>query len=332
MSTHTLSHVATDSRDVSIPAKVVQLSRFGGVEALAACETIVPPPGRGELRVRTRAVSLNPIDGKIRRGELTFLSGKRFPMGIGAELSGVVEAVGKGVSRWQVGDEIAAFAEMRAGALGELVVVKAHKAIAKPKNVSFSQAACFLVGIASLQSLRDLARVQKGDRILVNGAGGGMGLSTVQLAKRMGAHVTATCTGKAMEVVAGLGADVVVDYRKRDVTKEPARYAAILDFATAMPFAKARAILDRNGVHVDPSPTPGKLIGNFFANLFRAQKAKSLMSGPVIADYSEVARLAEKKEWSMLVDRTFPLSEVQEAYRHAESGGIVGKVVVEVST
>jgi NADPH:quinone reductase-like Zn-dependent oxidoreductase len=275
---------------------------------------------------------LNPIDGKIRRGELTFLSGKRFPMGIGAELSGVVEAVGKGVSQWRVGDEIAAFAEMGTGALGELVVVKAQKAIAKPKTLSFSQAACLLVGIASLQSLRDLVRVKKGDRILINGAGGGMGLSTVQLAKRMGAHVTATCTGKALEVVADLGADVVIDYRKRDVTKEPARYAAILDFATAMPFAKARPILDRNGIHVDPSPTPGKLIGNFFGNLFRAQKAKSLMSGPVVADYSEVAELAAKKEWTLFVDRTFPLSEIQNAYRHAESGGIVGKVVVEVSS
>jgi NADPH:quinone reductase-like Zn-dependent oxidoreductase len=315
-----------------VHSKQARLLRFGGPEIIEVAQVMVPAPKRSQLRIRTRAASLNPIDGKIRRGELKFISGSKFPMAMGLELSGVVEAVGEGVQKFRVGDEVVAFASMDSGAMGEFALVEEAKAVHKSKSVSFVHAACCMVSLTALQALRDVAQVKAGMRVLINGASGGVGVAAVQLAKQMGVQVTATATGRAIDVVKTLGADEVIDYRQDVALHSKGLFDVVLDLALTLPFSSSRSLLTPRGIHVDPAPGPQKMLSSMLQNPFRRQKAKFVMGKFDGADISTLLHTVEDGVLAVLVEATYSLDQIQTAYRRLEAGGVLGKVAIEFET
>jgi len=294
--------------------KAITYDRFGGPEVLEVRDLPDPEPGRGEVLVRVRAASINPVDGKMRRGELKLMSGTRFPKRVGGDFSGIVDAVGPGVTEFAVGDPVLGMAAgITGGAYSELIVTRADLLIAKPSNLTFEEAASIpVVALAAYGGLVHAGRVGKGTRVLVNGAAGGVGLLAVQIAKLLGAHVTATASGEGVSLVRTLGADRAIDYRDVDVTRESERYDVIFELSGRLPFAKARDLLGPGGRFVDPIPTPSSLIGSLLANPFRSRKHVILLGQPSREVLRwVVSRLADGR-LRTVVARSFPLSMTSE--------------------
>ncbi|HET7712538.1 MAG TPA: NAD(P)-dependent alcohol dehydrogenase, partial [Thermoanaerobaculia bacterium] len=224
---------------------------YGGPDVLHLEEVEKPTPGAEEALVRVRAASINPLDWHFMRGKpypIRLMTGMRRPKTtrIGVDVAGVVEAVGSGVSDLKVGDEV--FGSCR-GALAEFVCTS--KVVRKPKRLTFEQAAAVnIAGLTALQSLRDGARVRAGEKVLINGAAGGVGTFAVQIAKLFGAEVTGVCSSKNLDTVRSLGADHAIDYGAEDFTRGRDRYDVILDAIGNHPLADLRSALAPAGRYV----------------------------------------------------------------------------------
>lgn len=319
------------TRPLPLPAegRVVLFDRFGGPEVLRLTREAIARPRRGEVLVRMRATSINPIDWKIRRGTMRWMSGARFPMRVGGEISGVVAELGPGVSRLRVGERVAGFAKVGTGTFAEVVRAQESELVRLEPSLPFGEAAAGLVGVTALQAVRDVARVQAGQRVLVTGASGAAGIVALQLLRRAGASVTASGSWRGIELARELGASESYDYRECDV-KTLAPFDAILDFAGSFRFAEAARILLPSGVLADPVPTPARLIGQTLANLFRRRRWRPILTRPRVADVTEILSLLGRGELRVVIDETFPLEAVTDAYRRAEKGGVLGKVVVSM--
>ncbi|MCU0687966.1 MAG: NAD(P)-dependent alcohol dehydrogenase [Polyangiaceae bacterium] len=311
----------------------VRFDAFGGPEVLRLARVPRPAPGRGEVRVRVQAASLNPIDWKIRRGQMRLMSGSKFPMSAGGDFTGVVDAVGPGPSPWRVGDEVFGLAaSMRGGALAEVIVVPSNNLARRSPSVPLEQAAGAVTALASLQALRDVARVAPGQHVLINGCAGGMGLAALQLAKAMGARVTGTCSARGLALARELGADEALDYRAVDVIDRGGSYDVVLDLATNLGFQRARRVLSPRGTYIDPAPTPARLLGQAIANVFRRQKYRALLSSPRAADLANLAAEMGSGRLRTHVDAVFNLRDIEAAYRRAEAGAVLGKVIVRMAS
>lgn len=312
--------------------KAVMFDRFGGPEVLELREQPVPEPRAGQVRVAVRAAALNPLDWKIRKGQMKIMSGSRFPMRMGADMAGVVEAVGPGVTRWRPGDEVFGTAlGVKGGTFAELAVTGEGSLARKPARLSFEEAASVPVAaIAALAAVRKVAQVRQGTRVLINGCTGGVGLFALQIAKLLGAHVTGTCSAAGLAVARELGADEVLDYRQVDVVSRGGSYEALLELSGRLPFAQAQALLSPQGIYVDAAPTPAIILQSLVGNLFRSRKLKVLLSGATPELLEWLREHLESGKLRPRVDRTFALEEVSEATRYAERGGVLGKVVLRV--
>ncbi len=299
-----------------------------------ALEEVPEPgtPGPGDVRVRVHAVSINPVDAKVRRGELKLIAGGRFPKRPGLDFSGVVEAVGEGVSQFVPGDAVyGAARSMSEGAFCEHALVHAASVARKPAKIDHAAAAGVpTVAIAALQSLRDIVKVSNGDRILVNGCTGGVGLFALQLAKRSGAIVTGVCGTDGIAAASEFGADAVIDYKKNDPARSGGKYRAILELSGKLAFEAAHVLLESNGIYVDFSPSPAALIGNTIANPFRHQKHLFAMTSAKTADLEWLAQQIESGDLRPAPTRSFPLDQFAEAFALAEGGGTLGKVIVNI--
>jgi NADPH:quinone reductase-like Zn-dependent oxidoreductase len=198
--------------------KKVQYSRYGSPEELRLDEAPMPDPGQGEVRVRVKAASFNPMDGKIRRGEMKALSGFRFPRGLGHDFAGEVDALGSGVQRFRAGDEVFGVTSIpKAGAFAEFVVANEKNLGLKPKAISFEQAAAMtVVGITAWNGLIAKAKLTAGQSLFVSGCLGGVGRSAVQIARAAGAQIIGSCSASGREDALRLGLSEAVDYRAFD--------------------------------------------------------------------------------------------------------------------
>ena len=210
--------------------RAVIYDEFGGIDVLHVGDITLEEPRDHEIQVEPIAVSVNPIDGKVRRGELKLMSGGHFPKRTGQDFSGTVRAVGKKVQRWKVGDEVFGCARgMKDGALGEAVNVPEDFVALRPRSIPHSTAAALpMVTIAAYQALHRVVRIDHDTSVLVNGCTGGFGLMAMQLARRAGARVTGVCSTAALEIASEYGADLVIDYRTQNVSELPARYDVCL--------------------------------------------------------------------------------------------------------
>jgi NADPH:quinone reductase-like Zn-dependent oxidoreductase len=251
----------------------------------------------------------------------------------GVDLAGTVEAIGPNVTRFKPGDEVFGGAP---ASFAELVRAREDQLLAKPRDLSFEQAASLgVAGRTALQGLRDHAQVKPGQRVLIHGAGGGVGTFAVQIAKALGAHVTAVTGPRNVDVVSSLGADEVIDYSKEDVTRRPQRYDAVLDIAGTRSVSDLRRVLAPDGMFVQVGATKGSWLGIFariISVMVRArllkQRVKFYIAQGRLDDLVFLKELIEAGKLRPVIDRTYPLSEGREAIRYVGSGQARAKVVI----
>ncbi|WP_136707784.1 NAD(P)-dependent alcohol dehydrogenase [Agromyces sp. H66] len=314
--------------------------RYGGPEVLALAEVEAPVPAGDEVLIRVRAVGVSAGDALIMRGEpraVRLAFGLRRPKQptIGRDVAGEVAAVGERVTRFRVGDPV--YAESDQGGYAELVAVHEDFVAVRPATVDAVHAAAVPVsGTTALQGLRS-AGVTPGQRVLVNGASGGVGGFAVQLAKAMGAEVTGVCRGSKAEHVRAIGADHVIDHTAEDFTAGGPRYDVIFDLVADHPLGRLRRALTPRGTLVLSSGRGGKVLGPI-GRMIRAAAISPFVSQRLIAlaakrngnDLAELARRIDAGEVRPVVDEAFPLERAADALARFESGIVRGKLVLEV--
>jgi NADPH:quinone reductase-like Zn-dependent oxidoreductase len=317
-----------------------------GLANLKLAEVAKPTPTDDQILVKVHAASVNPLDWHFIEGTPKIMRalgvGLRKPKDarLGVDFAGTVETVGKNVTQFKAGDEVFGG---RDGAFAEYVCPRADRAVTqKPANITFEQAASVnIAGITALQALRDKGKVQPGQKVLINGASGGVGTFAVQIAKSFGADVTGVCSTRNLEMVRSLGADHVIDYTKEDFTKTDQRYDMIYDLVGNHGFSERRKILKPNGICVLAGiggagahpETMGRIVGNFW-NAFRSNFSKEkfvfYIAKLTKGDFGVLHDLMQSGKVSPVIDRTYKLEQTADAVRYMEEGHARGKVVVKI--
>ena len=325
------------------PMKAILSCQYGA-ENLQLQEIEKPTPADNEVLVRVRAASINPVDGHLIRGGWLMrpMSGMRKPKDtrFGTDFAGVVESVGKNVTDFKPGDEVFG---AKNGAVAQYICVKADRAIVtKPSNITFEQAGSVgVAGITALQGLRDKGRIQAGQKVLINGASGGVGTFAVQIAKAFGADVTGVCSTRNVDLVKSIGADRVIDYTKEDFTKTDQQYDMIYDLVGNHGFSERRKILKPGGICVlagiggagEHPEMWGRISGNFwnaFLSNFTREKFVFYIAKLSKGDFNVLRNLMEAGKVSPVIDRTYKIEQTREAVRYMEEGHARGKVVVVI--
>jgi NADPH:quinone reductase-like Zn-dependent oxidoreductase len=316
--------------------KALVRHRYGGPGVVRVEEVEQPALTDERVLVRVHASSLNKADWHQLRGWPRFLrpvtrDGVFRPKSpfLGSDFAGVVEAVGKDVTDLAPGDEVFGG---RSGAFAEYV--SAINVVRKPPNVTFEEAGAMgIAGLTALQGLRDHGRLQSGERVLINGASGGVGTLAVQIAKALGAHVTAVCSTRNVEQTRALGADRVLDYSREDFTREPERYDLIADIAGGHSWHALRGVLQPEGrlVIVGAHGSRGQLrhiAAVWLASRFGKQTVKFFVAKFNKKDLQTLADLLERGELKPAIDRTYELAEAQDALRTFGEGHVKGKLVL----
>lgn len=317
-----------------------------GLANLKLADIEKPTPADDQILVRVHAVSVNPYDWHFVEGTPYVMRamgvGLRKPKDIrlGVDFAGTVEAVGKNVTQYKPGDDVFGGRE---GAFAQYVCRRAMGSVApKPAGLTFEQAASInIAGITALQGVRDKGRVQPGQKVLINGASGGVGTFAVQLAKNFGAEVTGVCSTRNIELVQSLGADHVIDYTKEDFTKGDQKYDVILDNVANHSLSECRRALTPNGIYVLIGGggvneqgfvgALGKALNAAVYSRFVKQKMGMMMADPSTKDLTLLADMMQSGKIKPVIDRTYKsLSEVPDAIRYLEQGHARGKVVVKV--
>jgi len=323
--------------------KAIVYHDYGSADVLRLGEIEKNLPNDNQVLVKVRAAAANPLDWHYMRGTPYIVrmdSGLFKPKvgRLGVDMAGVVEAVGRNVTRFKPGDEVFGTG---GGAFAEYVLASESKVVLKPANLTFEQAAAVPVAaLTALQGLRDKGRIQPGQKVLINGASGGVGTFAVQIARSFGADVTGVCSTRNVDMVRALGADHVIDYTREDFTLGAQRYDLILDNVGNHSLLAFRRVMNPKANYVligGGGPDDGRWIGPM------AGPVKALMLSPFVsqefgmllasinqADLAILTELMEAKKVTPVIDRTYTLSEVPAAIRYLEEGHARGKVVITV--
>jgi NADPH:quinone reductase-like Zn-dependent oxidoreductase len=311
--------------------KAIAYGKFGNINVLQTVEEPKPVIKANEILVKIKAVSINPIDWKIRKGEMKLMSGSKFPRHTGVDFAGIIEDAGN--SGFKTGDEIFGVVKnnMKDGALAEYVAVPSSLVWKKPAHISFAQAASVpIVGFAAVTALQKMGSINPQTKILVNGATGGFGMFLLQLLKQQGANVSATTSTKSVEYAKKWGANSVIDYTKENVLSQKAAFDIIIDLSGKMGYANAKKIMKAKALFLNPVPRPVEIPTSLFKNLFTGKKEIVILSSPS-AKKIDVLLDAINKGLQIEVSKTFPFSQAVEAYQYAERGGVTGKVAIELN-
>lgn len=309
--------------------KALQYDRFGSADVFHFADAPVLMAGAGEVVVGVVARSINLIDIRVRSGMMGPLVNKRFPKVPGADFAGTVLEVGRGVSHFKTGDRVfGATNPFHGGSFAEELVVPAKQVAHMPDGLDMVAAAALpIAGLAALTSIRGLGKVTVGSRVLIHGGTGPVGLAAVQIAKNLGAHVTAVA-GAGLEAAMGFGADVGIDYRAAQPIPATSCFDVILNASGKMPFAVGKPYLAERGALVEPSPTIPIFIGSKLANLFRRQKHLVLAVQPRRRDLDQLAAMVAAGKLNPVIAATYGFDDAVAAFAKVEAGGVVGKVVV----
>lgn len=331
--------------------KAAYINRYGGPWVLQVGDLPRPVPGPDDLLVRVHAASVNPVDHKIRAGLLKPLLHFDFPLTLGNDVAGVVEAVGDAVSGFGVGDRVfARLDKQRIGAFAEYALVSAGNAAGMPRALDFDEAAALpLVSLTSWQALVDLAHVKAGDRLLIHGGAGGVGSVAIQIAKHLGAWVASTASAANRDWLTELGADLVVDYRTERFEALVGECDAVFDTQGGAVLERSFAVVRRGGVVVTIGGVPNAAWArqrhlNAFTRLAlgwmtrRAQRQarrrgvryEYLFVEPDGKGLAQIAALVDGGVLRPVIDRVYPFERVAEAIAQVEAGHVRGKVVVHV--
>ena len=321
--------------------KAIVFTQYGSPDVLQLKTIEKPVPNDDQVLIKIHATAINPLDWHRMRADpilVRFGEGLLKPKNtlLGADIAGTVEAVGKNVTEFHIGDEV--FGEISAGGLAEYVCVKEQHIAPKPVNLTFEEAASTpVVAFTALQGLRDTGKIKSGQKVLINGASGGVGTFAVQLAKSYGAEVTGVCSGRNADMVRSIGADHVIDYTKEDFTKNGQQYDLIYD-----------AIGNRSASDIQRALKPnGRCVIAGFTTLFhmiklilfgmwitrRTDKTIGMMpiASPNKEDLMTIKELLESGKVVPVIDRHYPLTQTAEAIRYLETGRARGKVIVTIN-
>ena len=318
--------------------KAIVYYNYGSPDVLKCEEIEKPTAGDDEVLIKVRAASVNPLDWHLMRGTPyigRLMIGLRKPKITrpGVDVAGQVEAVGRNVTQFKPGDEV--FGSCR-GAFAEYACTSESKLAMKPDNVTFEQAASVPVAaFTALQGLRHKGRIQPGQKVLINGAAGGVGTLAVQIAKSFGADVTGVCSTRNVDMVRSIGADWVIDYTQEDFTKSGQHYDLIFDLVANHSLLACRRVLNPKGIYIAAGVLGVSMIGLLarlitapVLSLFVSQKFVVLMARSSKEDLTIMRELMEAGKVTPVIDRRYRLSEVPEAIRYLAEGHARGKVVI----
>jgi len=333
--------------DPSAPAagadtmKAITYTCYGSPEVLRYGDIEKPVPGDDEVLVKVVAASVNPLDWHYMRGSpyiMRLFAGIGAPddASMGVDFAGTISAVGSKVTRYKTGDAVFGG---RGGAFGEYLVIPESRAMTlKPDNVSFEEAAAVpIAAITALQALRDKGQLKAGQKVLINGASGGVGTYAVQIAKALGAEVHGVCSTRNVDMVKSIGADRVFDYKKENYTESDQRYDLIIDnVGNHSPLANTR-VMQTDGILVMVGGAPGNWLGPFTGALqtlytapFTSQKIESILARLTQEDLIILADLMAAEKVRTVIDQRFTLEQVPEAIAYSESGRARGKIIINV--
>ena len=313
--------------------KAVAYHKFGKTDVLQTIEEPKPSIQSNQVLIKVKAVSLNPMDWKIRKGEMKLMSGSKFPRHIGVDFSGTIEDTGSSVNGFKKGDEVFGVVKnmMKDGALAEYVAVPSSLIWKKPSHLSFAQAASVpVVGFGAVTALKKMGNISTQSKILVNGATGGFGMFLLQLLKPTGANVTAVTSTKGIDFAKKWGANSVMDYTKQNVLSQKNIYDIVIDLSGKMGYQNARQIMKSKALFLNAIPNPIEIPTSLFKNLFTGKKHIPILSGPS-ANNMEVLLNAANAGLQIEVSKVFPFAQAKEAYQYAEQGGYIGKVAIEIN-
>lgn len=324
--------------------KAILHTAYGPADELQLKEVEKPVPKAGEVLIKIHATTVTTSDCNIRN--LTFVPKifwlpTRMQFGftkpkitiLGFDLAGEIEAIGKGVTGFRVGDRVFGTTEPAYGAHAEYICLPEDGVITnKPANLTYEEAATIpVIANTALHFIRDLGKVQAGQRVLINGASGGVGTFAVQLAKHFGAEVTGVCSSTNLEMVKSLGADKVMDYTREDFTKNNEVYDVIFDAAGKSSFSRCKNSLSKEGIYLDTLPKLSTLLFMFWTSYFGSKKTIMEGAPAKLDNLLTLKELIEAGKLITVIDRRYPLEQIVDAYKYVEKGHKKGNVVITVA-
>ncbi len=311
--------------------KAIYINEYGGSDKLIYGNLTDPAPGKNEVLISVAATSVNPVDWKVREGRLKMFSGKKFPLVIGTELSGEIIELGKNVKGFRKGDRVFAGLSHRGGACAELVAVNCNKVIKIPDELSFIEASTLAIaGVTPYQAFMIHSKVKPGDHVLVNGASGGVGTYAVQIAKVLGARVTAVCSERNLDFVKSLGADELINYNNDDFRNRSGSFDVVLDAAANAFFPEAKACLKKGGMLIKLNISAKSLWLGIWSKFFSSRKLKMILLKNRPDDIKWLISQIVSGKIRVIIDKVYSLENIKEAHDYSQSGRVRGKLVVEI--
>jgi NADPH:quinone reductase-like Zn-dependent oxidoreductase len=310
--------------------KAIIINKYGGPEVLEYCDVVTPEPGPGEILIKVKAASVNPVDWKVRNGKLKIITGRKFPLYLGVEAAGIIEKTGEGVNNLEPGMKVFAGKNHTGGAYAEYFCVKAENVVILPEEMSFEEGSTLAVtGVTALQALRDHAELEEGMRVLINGSSGGFGIYALQIAKILGANVTAVCSTKNLRLVRSLKADKVIDYTKRAWYRGDERFDIIIDAVGNLTYRKVKNNLNNHGILIKLNLSARAWFDQHINSLFSNKKVKMILLKNVKEDVKWVRDQIALGNIRVRIDKSFKLEDVRKAHEYSETGRARGKIILK---
>ena len=315
--------------------KAIVYTRFGSPDVLQLKEVGKPIPKDTEILIKVRAASANAFEWRHLRADPFLIrlmgAGLLRPKHkiLGADVAGQVESVGRKVTQFRPGDDV--FGEGGYGGFAEFVCVDEKRFVLKPANLTYEEAAAVpMAALTALQGLRDKGRIQAKQKVLINGASGGVGTFAVQIAKSFEAEVTGVCSTAKMDLVRSIGADHVIDYTQEDVTKNKQQYDLILDIAAYRSILKYKRILSSRGIYVLAGGSMARIFQLMLLSMTGVKNMKLMVAKIIQKDLLFMIEFMNAGKVKSIIDKRYPLAETAEALRYLEDGHARGKVVITV--
>lgn len=313
--------------------KAVVMRKYGTPDVLEIANISRPQIDDNQVLVEVYASSVNPVDWKIRKGNLKLFMRKKLPCILGGDIAGRVVEVGNKVQFFRVGDEVFGKIDIsKNGAYAEYVATSASHLALKPQNMNFEEAATLpLAGLTALQALRNMGGIRKGMNVLINGCSGGVGSFAVQLAKAYGCKVTGVCSNRNMQFAKDLGADRVIDYTQQEIVSLQEEYDIFFDVVGNQEYSKVKHILQRGGVFVTTLPSFNILLLGSIHNLVSSRKMKEIFVKESKKDLEILADFVDAGLLKTHIDKSYDLIDVAEAHQYSETGRVVGKLSLKIA-
>ena len=318
--------------------RAIVYTKYGKADVLKLKEVEQPVPAIDEVLIKIETSTVTPMDWKFRKGKTILarllMTGPFRPRIniLGVEFSGVIQEVGKNTSRFEVNNKVFGRAK-KGGAHAEYISVNEKEITKNPINSTFEEAAGITFGgTTALYYLRDIAKIQEGQKVLINGASGGVGSFAIQIAKYYNAEVTAVCSSANHDLVKSLGADKTIDYTKEDFIHNRVKYDVIFDCVGKRNFSDCKRSLNKGGVYLSTVLTFTLLVQMIITSLFPVKKAKFVLADFVPDDLDFLRKLYEEKHIKTVIDKIYPIEEIIEAHEYAQSGHAKGKIIIFINT